>query len=201
MAVTTGTALLGGAMAGGSLLSGLAGSKGAKAQANAANRATEAQLFMFDQARKDNMPWLEAGRSGLNALMDLYGMGGGDPRAVLAQDPSYQFRLQAGQNALENSAAARGGMLSGNALRALTNYGQDYASQEFGNIANRLSGLAGIGQQQAQYIGNAGMQTGAAIGNNAMNAGAARASGYANMANSLNNGLGNLAYLYGMGKK
>ena len=207
MAVATGTALLGGAMAGSSVLGGIMGQKGAKAQANAANNGTNAQLAMFNQTRQDNMPWMQAGEQGLNALMTLYGMGADGSRtpeaaaaarAMLEQDPSYKFRFQQGQSALENGAAARGNFMSGNMLRALTDYGQNMASTEYSNIANRLAGLANVGQGSAQYIGNAGMNTGAQIGNNMMNAGAARASGYASMANSLNNGLTNMAMLYGM---
>lgn len=192
--------ITGGLLLGGSALSAFAGLRGADKQADAAQEAARAQLAMYNQTRKDNMPWLEAGRSGLNALMDLYGMGGGDASAVLANDPSYKFRFQQGQNAIENSAAARGSLMSGNALRALTNYGQDYASQEFGNIANRLSGLAGIGQQQAQYLGGVNMNNAAAMGQNYMNAGAARASGYAAGANAIGNGLGQLAFFRGMSK-
>lgn len=52
-------------------------------------------------------------------------------------DPSYKFRLEEGQRALENSAAARGGLLSGNTGRALQDYGQGAASQEYGNIWGR----------------------------------------------------------------
>lgn len=55
----------------------------------------------------------------------------------MTMDPSYQFRLSQGQQALENSAAARGGLLSGNTGRALQDYGQGAASQEYGNIWDR----------------------------------------------------------------
>lgn len=211
MAVTTGTALLGGALAGGSLLgSGMAANKAAKAQVGAANEANRLQRDMFTATRQDNMPWMQAGQGGLNALMQLYGMqsdgNGGftkstDPQAamrMLQQDPSYQFRLQQGQGALENSAAARGGLMSGNMLRALSDYGQNTASMEFGNVANRLAGLAGVGQNAAQYIGSAGQQTGQALANNTIMAGQARASGYTGMANALNNAVGQGAMLYGM---
>lgn len=198
------------AIGGSALVSGMAANKAAKAQANAANQATGAQMAMFNQTRQDNMPWMQAGQGGLNALMQLYGMqsdgNGGytqssDPQAamrMLQQDPSYQFRLQQGQGALENSAAARGGLMSGNMLRALSDYGQNTASMEFGNVANRLAGLAGVGQGAAQYIGSAGQQTGQALANNAIMAGQARASGYTGMANALNNAVGQGAMLYGM---
>lgn len=210
MAVTTGTALLGGAIAGSSVLGGMASNKAAKAQVGAANEASRLQRDMFTGTRQDNMPWMQAGQGGLNALMQLYGMqsdgNGGytqssDPQAamrMLQQDPSYQFRLQQGQGALENSAAARGGLMSGNMLRALSDYGQNTASMEFGNVANRLAGLAGAGQNTAQYLGGIGQNAGQALANNTMMAGQARASGYTGMANALNNAVGQGAMLYGM---
>lgn len=58
-------------------------------------------------------------------------------------DPSYQFRLQQGQQALERSAAAKGMLGSGNILQALQDYGQGAASQEFQNQYNRLLPLTG----------------------------------------------------------
>ncbi len=74
----------------------------------------------------------------------------------LYQDPSYQFRLDEGMKGVENSAAARGGMLSGAALKDITRFGQDYASTEYGNAYNRWQNdlnnrfnLAGIGQASA----------------------------------------------------
>lgn len=57
--------------------------------------------------------------------------------ASLTDDPGYQSRLNAGQQALERSAAAKGSSLSGGALKALTNYAQDYASNEYSNSYNR----------------------------------------------------------------
>lgn len=205
MAVGTGAALLGGAVIG-----GLSSKMGADAQADAANAASAQQMAMFNQTRKDNLPWMQAGQGGLNSLMELYGMvndgrgnysRSGDPKAAMKwmqMDPSYQFRLQQGQGALENSAAARGGMLSGNALRALSDYGQNTASMEFGNIANRLAGLSGTGQATAQNLGGFGQNTANAVGGNMLNAGQARASGYAGVANSLGNAMGQYAMYQGM---
>lgn len=53
------------------------------------------------------------------------------------QDPGYAFRLKEGQRALENSAAARGTLLTGATAKALANYGQEAASQEYGNAFGR----------------------------------------------------------------
>lgn len=52
-------------------------------------------------------------------------------------DPGYAFRLSEGQKALERSAAARGGLQSGSALKAATRFGQDMGSQEYANAFSR----------------------------------------------------------------
>jgi hypothetical protein len=89
--------------------------------------------------------------------------------------------------ALQNSASARGDLLSGNTLAATTQYGQDYASGEYGNVYNRamqeyqnrfnvynanqtnkfnrLASLSGVGQTSAQQLG----QSGQAAANNISN--------------------------------
>jgi hypothetical protein len=55
----------------------------------------------------------------------------------LTDDPGYNFRLTQGNKALENSAAARGGLFSGGTAKALTDYNQGSASQEYQNTYNR----------------------------------------------------------------
>lgn len=209
MAIGTGAALLGASALGG-LSSAIGANKAAKTQANAANRATDVQLQMFNQSRADQMPWMNAGEGGLNALMQLYGFErNGDSwglssnpaatsNAAMRMDPGYLFRLSQGQQALENSAAARGGLLSGNALRGVTEFGQNFASNEFGNVANRLAALAGFGQSTGQNLGALGANTASNVGNNMMNAGAARASGYTGMSNAFNGMLNNGIGLYGL---
>lgn len=110
--------------------------------------------------------------SGTNALNDYNtAVSGYDPNKALSgdpstwQDPGYHFRLDEGINALQNSAAAKGGLLSGNTLRGITDYAQNSASQEyknaydrynttFGTKMNALQPLLSSGQQAvSQYIG------------------------------------------------
>jgi len=55
----------------------------------------------------------------------------------VTQDPGYQFRMNQGQQALQQSAAARGVLNGGGTLKDVLQYGQDYASQEYGNVVNR----------------------------------------------------------------
>jgi len=103
--------------------------------------------------------------------------------------------------ALESSAAARGGLLSGNQMRGVTRFGQGLASDEYTNAFNRyqaerqarlgpLQSLVGLGQTSANTIGSAAGQLGSNLSNLAVGAGNARASGYAGMANALSSGIG-----------
>jgi hypothetical protein len=114
-------------------------------------------------------------------------------------DPGYQFRLQQGNEALNNSMAARGGLLSGNALKAAMDYNSGQASQEYGNYWNRLSQTAGFGPGAINNQGQATQNAANNIGNGMMAGGNARASGYAargqansGMVNSLANTLGGM---------
>lgn len=205
-------AVVGGSLIGGAM-SSRAARKGAKAQANAANQATEAELQMFNQSRADQMPWLTQGKNSLQQLAGLMAPNGQLTRnfsmADFRQDPGYQFRLDQGMRGVENSAAARGGLLSGNALKALMNYGQESASNEYmnaynrfnndqSNLYNRLAGLANTGQTTANSLGALGSNTAQSVGQNLMTAGQARASGYAGQANAVNGMIDNGFKIAGM---
>jgi hypothetical protein len=126
-------------------------------------------------------------------------------------DPGYGFRMSEGMKALERSAAARGGLLSGATLKGITRFGQDTASAEYLNAFNRyqtnranqlnpLQSLMGAGQTSANLLSNAAGQTGQGLAGSAMAGGQATASGYMNMANALNQGLSTGANLYMQGQ-
>lgn len=212
MAFVTGALLGAGASLVGGLLSSSAANKAAKTQARAADKATALQREMFEKQLELNKPFYEAGVTGQNALMQYLGLGG-DANAAnygagmkpftgadLATEPGYQFRLSEGINALNRQAAARGGMMSGAALKEAARYGQDYASGEYQNAYNRywntrnqmlnpLQSLLGQGQTTAGAIGNAGQNYANQAGANMQNAAAARASGYVGGANALGQAL------------
>ena len=107
-------------------------------------------------------------------------------------DPGYGFRIGEGERALERSAAARGGLLSGGFGRKLTRYAQDYASQEYSNVFNRIGLIAGVGQTSANQSGQAALVAGAGMGTAAAQRGLASAYGeqaganaWANAANQI----------------
>lgn len=151
------------------------------------------------------------------------------PSLDSTSDPGYLARLALGQQSISNSAAARGGLLSSGTTKALDNYTQDYASNEYNNVYNRsfntfetnqantfnrLAALAGMapsaantstsaGQSAANNVANINLTAGSNIGQNINAAGTARATGYLNTGNTINNtlsGLGsNLGLLYLLG--
>lgn len=184
----------------------------------------EAQERMFNRQVALQEPFRETGLAAQNRLADLLGVSGrtdqpgygyGTQPFTMAQyqaDPGYGFRLKRGLDAMERTAAARGGLLSGNQLRGAMEFGQDLASQEYGNAFNRfqtersnilnpLQSLGGVGQTATNTLTNAAGNLGAgmagAYGNlgsalsaNAINAGNARASGYMGTANALSGAVG-----------
>jgi len=113
---------------------------------------------------------------------------GGQPGQYNFQtDPGYGFRIGEGMRALERSSAAKGGLLSGGFARKALRYAQDYASNEYSNVYNRISNIAGLGQVGTAQANQGslffGQQAGAAAGNE----GFARASGYTAQGNIMSN--------------
>lgn len=241
--------------------------KSAAAQGKAAKNSNATQLYMYDQTRADQAPYMQAGTASLSQLAQLMGAGGSampslrsysevrselkaDPpkggwnnrrleaaiqekmkleRGALRtwqasqeqmkalnpeygsltrefefeKDPGYDWRMQQGQEAVEASAAARGGALGGRALKELTRYGQGFASNEYQNAYNRfntdqtnrfnrLATLAGVGQTSSNVLANANANTGNQLGSNALQAGNAQAAGIVGSTNALASGANTL---------
>lgn len=104
----------------------------------------------------------------------------------VSQLPGYQFELQQGQNAIENSAASRGQALSGNTMQGLEQFGQGLASTQFQQYMQQLAGLANMGQAAASNTANQGASLLSGAG--ASLAGGVNASANANAANSVAQG-------------
>lgn len=189
------------AVVGSSLIGSNASKKAASTQADAANRAADLQMQQFERQVELQEPWRQAGITALNKLTPLateYTPFGMDQ---FQQDPGYAFRMKEGMKALERSAAARGGLLSGGMLRGAQEYGQGLASQEYMNAFNRyqaernarlnpLQSLAGVGQTATNQLGQAGQTMAGNVGQAMGAAAQARASGYIGGANALSQGLG-----------
>lgn len=159
------------------------------AQQGATDRAVDEQRRQYDQTRADNEPWRTTGAKYLGELDNSMGdLNRSFSMSDFQEDPGYQFRMNEGQKALERSASAKGRLNSGATMKALTRYGQDYASNEFQNAYNRftndqtnrfnrLSSLSGLGQVANQNNQQAGMNASNNISNAYTDMGNATASG------------------------
>jgi hypothetical protein len=172
-------------------------------------------------AKTTTAPGYTGDQADFGSLLQPFGETWQAPTEVTMQnDPGYQFRLAEGTKALERSAAAKGGLLTGGTAKALERYGQDYGNvynraltdygtrfnvheTENADIYNRLASLAGLGQTTANTLSSTGLQSATNQSNIAMNsaaqqsqqlnnAAAARASGYVGGANAWSQGLGNI---------
>jgi len=203
--------------AGAGLVGGLAQAasqrQAAAAQADAAQRGLDLQKSIYEQQSALNKPFYQAGVTGQNRLMDLLGLGSNTTGADFGKyakdfsmsdfqaDPGYAFRLAEGQKALDRQAAARGGLISGSALKAAARYGQDMGSQEYQSAFNRyqtnranqlqpLGSLQNVGQsaanQQSGALGNYGVNA----GNLLTQQGTAYAAGDIGVGKTINNMIG-----------
>jgi hypothetical protein len=212
-AAVVGAAVVGGAM------SSRAAKSAAQTQADAAQRATDAQERMFERQVELQQPFRDTGLQANNRLSELMGLGGNTSAdgygslmrdfsmADFQADPGYEFRRTEGMRGVENSAAARGGLLSGAALKAIQRYGQDLASQEYGNAYqrynanqtnryNRLAGVVNTSQGATNQVSNAASQFGQQQGANIIGAGNAQAAGTVGSANAWNNAISQGTNIY-----
>jgi hypothetical protein len=116
---------------------------------------------------------------------------GGTEYGGFTATPGYGFRMSEGVNALEAGAAARGGLYSGAAMKALQNYGQDYATSEYGNYLGRLGQQQGVGLSAASMNATAAQNTAGGVSNALGNLGNAQAAGAIGVGNAINTGIGN----------
>lgn len=121
--------------------------------------------------------------------------------------PNYDFMLNQGLGAVNNSASLTGGLVGGNALKGINDYAQNYASNGYQqaynnyntnqtNIFNRLSSIAGLGQTSNGQTATAGTTLAGNIGSAQMAGGAAAAAGIVGSSNALTSGLNNAAGWY-----
>jgi hypothetical protein len=151
-----------GTIVGGSAISGGLSYLGAQKAASAQSKALNSQLsYQKEQAA----PYTAAGKGAIASLAELYGIDpttgartgqpyNADSLAAFRNAPDYEFGRSEGQRALEFSNAAKGLVKSGNNLRDLVTFGNDYASSKFGNYFNHLATLANMGANAGQGVAN-----------------------------------------------
>ena len=197
---------------GGALIGGNAAQSAANTQAGAAEQAAQIQQQEFNTTTKNLAPFLQGGTNTLATLLKQLGIGTNGqltPGAPLTtpfnaslyhQSPGYQFQLNQGLNAVQNASSATGGINSGNTLKALTQYGQGVANQDYyqgqqvyqgqqNQLFNYLQTLAGSGQNAGAQLGALGNAAAANQGNFVTQAGNALAAGTIGQANALTGGI------------
>jgi hypothetical protein len=137
-------------------------------------------------------PYLAAGTQGVNSLSQMMAPGGAlttqftaPSAADVLNTPGYQFAYDQGQKAISNSAAARGGAVSGAAMKQGATYATGLANQYYGDAYNRalntfqtnrtntlsgLQALTNLGQFGTQQYNQAGQNYGNTTANNLMSA-------------------------------
>jgi len=153
---------------------------GTQAQSSLANQQARAENLgqqYLTQGVGYQQPYMQTGTQATNQLAAMYAPGGQYGQmptiAQIQMDPSYAWRFQQGQQATQNAIAAGlgGASVGGSALKAINDYGQNAASQEYSNAYNRfmqqaqlqtgaLQNLAGTGASAAQTASQLAGQTG-----------------------------------------
>ncbi len=166
------------AIIGSAVIGGVASNRAANTQANAANRATDTQMQMFQQQRGDLSPFRAGGQTALNSIMqgfgtptldesgnpvtDSSGIPGGYFNHQFGKDdltnglsPNFEFMRDIGSKGVSNMANAMGG-LGGNSLAEIskwnTGFAQNAYQQAFENYQNQRAGIYG----RLQGIANLG---------------------------------------------
>jgi len=145
------------------------------AQRDAGTAAAAQQGAQYAQTRADLAPWRASGVQALSQITSRTQPGGDLLKpfslADFRTDPGYNFRQSEGMKGINNSLLAKGGALSGAALKAGERFNQNLASAEYGNAYNRynkdqtnqfnrLASLSGLGQQTSQQLGQFGQTYG-----------------------------------------
>lgn len=167
----------------GALLGGIVGGLGQASAARSAAKTSAANLAY--QKEQQGKVWSAADpymKAGAGAVANLT-----DPNAFMTS-PGYQFRLQQGLEGVTGSKAVNGLLRSGGALKAVNDYAQGAASDEFGRWHGQQMGVANLGLSGVGIgagVANANSANSAADATNRANAGFAGANAWSGIAGSL----------------
>lgn len=228
--------------AGGSLLGGIGSLVGGVSGSSAASAASGLQQTAYNDIKNNLSPYLKIGTQGFQQVGDLFGINSdtgtvdttanywqpissvvGKPPSPDDQSlvtsfrasPGYQYMVDQGRDAVQNSAAGKTGAISGNALTAIGKQTAGYADTDYWNYYNALltnyynryndisnnrnqiltglEWLGGSGQNAATNLGGFSQSSATNQGNYGIYGSNALSSGLTGFGNSLSN------YGYGRG--
>lgn len=204
----------------GSVVGADASRSAANTQADAANRAADLQEKQYEQTRSDLQPYRDLGSNYIPQLQTaltnplLTATFTAPTAAEAAATPGYQFTLDQGLKAAQNSASARGLGSSGAAIKGAESFASGLADATYGdtfnralttyatnqntaaNQVNRLLGVVGTGQNAAALTGSLGAQAAGGVSNALTSGAAASAAGTVGGANAINNGISSIVNGY-----
>ena len=152
----------------------------ANSQQAAQQAAIDEQRRQFDLTQQNLSPYMNWGASAIPLLGQL---NAGDYSGFL-NSPDYKSGFQQGQNAIDSSAAAKGGLFGGGHTKDSIAFGSDYANQYLNGYRNSLFQQAGMGQNAAAGLGGLGANMANQIGNAYSNIGNAQANAYGTIGNN-----------------
>jgi hypothetical protein len=163
----------------------------------------------YDQAQGFLNPYLQGGGQANSLLASYLGAAGPEAQqqafANFQNDPGYQQQFNAGVNALDRSATARGGLYSGAAMKGLQEYGQQFQRQAYNDRIAQLQGFSGQGLQAASGAAGLASNQGNALSSLSFGLGQQKASNAINKGNALAQassiGVNNLMNLGGLALK
>ncbi len=140
----------------------------------AAQISADTQLEMFDKGAALTEPWRVAGAEALDTLSNKIAEGPGEFN--FEQREGEVFARDEGLKARERTAAARGGLMSGAALKEAERFASGFGAQRYdkqkGNFLREyyesltpLQSLAGVGQSTASQTAGNAATVGANVGN------------------------------------
>lgn len=115
----------------------------------------------------------------------------------LEQSPTFQALARQGEEGILQNASATGGLRGGNVQGALAQFRPALLNQQIQQQLSTLGGIAGLGQNAAAGVGNAGVQTGQSIGALMQDTGQARGYGALGSSAALGGGLASLGNILG----
>lgn len=116
-------------------------------------------------------PYAAAGATAATQLNDVAANGNQQPTLQQLQiSPAYQFQLQQGEDALNRSAAAQGGAVSGGDVKSTENFAQGMAGTAYENAFNNFETAQQNNVQNLTGIANAGQNATISQNANTMNA-------------------------------
>lgn len=114
-------------------------------------------------------PYQKAGKNALDFYMGGLGLNPNiDQNSVyeaFQKTPGYQAALDEGRKGIERRAAATGHSQGGAVQKELMRYGQDYASQKYGDFMNRVGQMAGMGADMSRTATGNANQMGSNLSN------------------------------------